>query len=171
MAATIVRAWPGRPPQRPHVVDDLPRLLTDGCEYSGLTKLDGDVIVLDWDIAVDPLHLEAFAARAAAEPGRVRVAPYRKHHHDGTLGWVWEHRRYQDGTLRRIETGEPFCHRFGFGLVYLPRLLIGQFDDQRTGVFDDAQFSEWHYRSIHPPEVAVDWDCPTVHLNHPAVML
>lgn len=160
----LVRAWPRLPPlERPHVVDQLERVLTDGCEYSGLVGL-GDVVVLDWDIVVDPDDLRGFAARCS---DRVRVAPYRKY--DAT-GWVWQHRRYTASGMRRITEGDVTCHWFGFGCVYLPGVLVDRFDSERVGVFEDAAFSEWHHRNV-VEEVAVDWDCRTVHLNHPAVTL
>ena len=158
----MVRAWPRVLPDRPHVVDRCERVLTDGCEYSGVVGL-GDVVVLDWDIAVDPDELRRFAACCA---DRVRVAPYRKYDADG---WVWAHRRVEGDRWRRIRDGEPVCDRFGFGLVYLPGVLVDAFAASGVVPFDDAQFSEWHHTRFGG--AAIDWGCRPVHLNHERVML
>lgn len=187
----VIRSWPAKPPpHRPHVIDELERLTIDNYDYTPLGDVwvetpathNASVVLLEWDIAVDPVDLTTFAARAAAEPRQVRVAAYRLH---DSAGPRWVHRRVSGRHAsgeRWIDYMEPFCDYFGFGLVYLPAGLIAGFldapapargrppwapdsyDDTR---FTDQTFSTWlRWRTSHGP-VPIDWDIPVVHLNGP----
>src|SRR5262245_21056937 len=122
----LVRSWPLHPPAgRARVEDDAYRLYNDNYEYRGLADLDDDVLHIDWDIAVSKEDLTAFAAKARQTPDRVLVAPCPLYPdtRPGLTGATWNCRRYSDtsrSAMRYIERGEPTCHLFGFGMVYLP---------------------------------------------------
>jgi hypothetical protein len=177
----LVRSFPANVPSgRSYVHDDLERLVMDRYDYRVLAGLDDDVVLIEWDVAVGREELDLFISRAMADPGRVRVAPYRLY--QTTSGRqaphfpIWAHRRYegtpQTGYTRAVDTNEPTCHLFGFGLIYFPRRLIGEFLDwfvfpeARIHPFDDGSFSAWHYAHNPEREVPIDWDVPAVHLHY-----
>jgi hypothetical protein len=166
----VVRAWPDHPPAgRARVEDGWPRVAVDNYDYRGLAALGENVISLDWDTAVSPEDLRAFAARAAADPERPLVGPCRLYQ-DGTVNLpqpMWNVKRFNPGfvTLRYVEEGEPSCHLFGFGMVYLPHVLITKFIAANPGrIMDDTSFSGWHHHNIEP-ETAIDWTVRPVHLH------
>jgi hypothetical protein len=69
--------------------------------------------------------------------------------------------------MRWVNRDDPACHMFGFGMIYLPRLLVKRYlADQPQAMFNDTSFSGWHYRHADDPEVPIAWDCPAVHLNY-----
>jgi hypothetical protein len=168
----VVRAWPDSPPQgRPYVSDAWPRVPVDNYNYAGLASLGDDVITLDWDIAVDLADLERFAARARRDPQVPLVAPCRLYC-DGAApipgGPLWNARVYEAGgrSLRYVAEGEPVCHLFGFGMTYLPAVLLGRFlRDYPGGPLDDTSFSGWQYRTSGLTEL--DWSVYPVHLHYP----
>jgi hypothetical protein len=165
----LVRSWPSRPPAgKAHVIDDASRITVDDYDYRELADLGDDVINLDWDIAVAREDLERFALQARAMPARVLVAPYPIYPdtRPGLPGVTWPMRRYDGGELRYVCTGEPSCHLFGFGMVYLPRQLIRGFVEVNPGInFDDTAFAGWLYRETGE-EVPIAWDIRPVHLNY-----
>lgn len=165
----LVRSWPSRPPVgKSFVVDDAQRVEVDDYDYRRLADLDDDVINLDWDVAVAREDVERFALQARAEPGRVLVAPYPIYPdtRPGLGELTWPMRRHESGQLRYVRTGEPFCHLFGFGMVYLPRELLRGFVQANPGVrLDDTAFAGWHYRET-ATEVPITWDIRPVHLNY-----
>ena len=71
-----------------------------------------------------------------------------------------------------VETGEPTCHLFGFGMLYLPRALIAGFVEEfRTGLdaglvsFGDTAFAGWHHRTVRA-ETPIAWDVRPIHLHY-----
>ena len=70
-----VRAWPDPLPEgRNYVVDQLPRVPVNHYDYSALATVnDEPICLLDWDMAMAPENMAAFAAvdggRAAPGPG------------------------------------------------------------------------------------------------------
>lgn len=173
----IRRCWPDPMPEgrTGYVVDDCPRLLNSDYSYRGLVALDDDVISLDWDTAVGREDLIGFAKRCRSDPDRLRVVPqimdvgWRK----GWLSPRWNCMVYEAGErqLRHIRTGEPETDLFGFGMVYLPRGLLREFEDTwaakldaGTHRFDDLGFAGWHYRQRG--KAVVDWDVTAVHLHY-----
>lgn len=167
-----MRSWPSRPPAgRARVEDSIERLVIDGYDYRPLGDVGDDVLLLEWDIAVGRDELARFAARAAADPGRVIVAPYPIYR--STIGLhdipqpVWPFRRYLDGeqATRFVAPGDSHCHLFALGMAYLPQSVVRGFLDDWPGHFSDVSFSGWHYRNVER-EVPIAWDCPAVHLNY-----
>jgi hypothetical protein len=163
----LLRSWPVKIPDgRSFVVDQTTKLVIDGYDYSPLGDVDDDVVLLEWDVAVDQEGLQRFVAAAAEDLGRVIVAPYRLF--VATQSGrplpkpVWCHRR-ADG--RHVHTGEPTCAMFGLGMVYLPRRLVAAFLEDWRGHFSDAAFSGWHRRHV-AAEVPITWDIRPAHLHY-----
>lgn len=175
-----VRSWPADPPPgRAHVVDRLERLVIDDYDYSALGELGEDVIVIEWDVAIDPYDAAAFeqACTTAGYTTGVLVAPYLLHDDAGVR---WAHRRLVGvGVERWVTLGEEYCDLFGFGLVYLPRWIVesfleapapergrpyyakpGSYTDCR---FTDQTFSTWHHRKFGG--VPILWDVHPAHLH------
>jgi len=193
----LVRSWPLDPPEHhARVQDQLERVLTRPFDYRPLVALGEDLVHLDWDIAVSPGDLATFAARARASPSRVLVGPYLSY--PGSLFGhdpvprdipdpVWTAKVYTDSTetqMRNVTVGDPECHLFGFGMVYLPHAWLAAFDDQHPDIaawgrgqvpppaackMGDGQFSGWYYRQAGP--AALCWEVIPVHLNFPPPVL
>jgi hypothetical protein len=147
------------------------RLVMDGYDYHCLEQVDDDVLLLEWDIAIGEHELLRFADQAKTAPDRVRVAPYSIYRSTLSLvdlgRSVYPFRLYGDYSMRWCTPDDPACHTFGFGVIYLPRLLIkGYLADDYPGLFNDVAFSGWHYRNAEYREVPIAWDCPAVHLNY-----
>lgn len=164
----LLRSWPAVVPAnttRAHVVDPIPRLYLNDYDLSPMAEVDDDIVLLEWDIAVDRTALEVFVARARAQPDEVLVAPYRLF--ETTVRShrlkepVWCHRR-ADGT--HVATGEPTCSYFGFGLIYFPREVVKAFRAAWSGHFSDGSFSGWHKNNVSD-RVEIVWDAPATHLH------
>lgn len=157
----IVRAWPDHPPpNRAHVIDDLPRVTVDRYDYSTLLSLKADVISLDWDIAVDRDDLVTFRQRALAAPEWPRVAPYKLHHKGGQWA-IFDH------TWTPLPEGMMTCCYFGFGMVYLPYRLLRECHTSREvddTPLTDCVFSMWFFKR-HQRRTPVDWGLHPVHLH------
>ena len=170
----LIRSWPAKIPEgRSYVQDGIERLVMDGYDYHCLEPVDDDVLLLEWDIAVGRYELERFAGQARAEPGRVRAAPYPIYRSTLSLAdlgrFVYPFRLYNPGnySMRWVTPDDPFCHTFGFGMVYLPRQMIKRyFADDWPALMNDMTFSQWHYLNAEDREVPIAWDCPAVHLNY-----
>ncbi len=175
----LVRSWPANIPEgRSYVVDDIPRFMMGGegnreFDYRGLADLGDDVVLIEWDIAVGAEQLELFMARAAAEPDRVRVAPYllyRGGKRGGQAQTPFYCHRIREQGMRTWVKGpaDTYCHMFGFGLIYLPAAIIRAFVGQMepTSHFGDTEFSRWHMRHCKHRNVPIDWDCHAVHLHY-----
>lgn len=171
----LLRSWPRHVPEgRSYVVDGIERLILDRYDYTPLGDVDDDVLLIEWDIAVGEQDLVAMAEAAAERPAEVVVAPYRlyagNHTSRSLRETVWAHRLWPD--YRHVQTGDPHCNIFGFGLTYLPRKLVRGYLDARTAApdgrtwgFSDGSFSGWHYRCVKP-DVPIVWDVQPVHLNY-----
>ncbi len=169
----LVRSWPAVIPEgRSYVVDDIPRFIMDGFDYRGLADLDDDVVLIEWDIAVGGEQLERFMARAAAEPDRVRVAPYLLYRgkREGQTQIPFYCHRVREQGMRTWVKGpdDTYCHMFGFGLIYLPAEIIRQFVAQMNPAahFGDTEFSRWHMRHAKYRNVPIEWDCHAIHLHY-----
>jgi len=168
-----VRSWPTDPPAgRAHVVDDLPRLNIfrhDLATDPRLYTLQQDILLLEWDVALEPLERRRFEQLVAEAPDQVQVAPYRLYPTSTGLSEpVWAHRAGRHGE-RWISFGEPTCDHFGFGLVYLPWALVLRYLEagpinSQTSWFNDSNFSLWHYAQVGRP-VPVHWEVRPVHLR------
>ena len=172
----LVRCWPDPAPvgRTGYVVDDCPRLYNTNYSYRGLVALDDDVISLDWDTAVGRDDLVTFAKRCRANPDQVLVVPqvmdvgWRR-------GWTdsrWNCMVYEGNGKRHVRPGEPTCHLFGFGMVYLPRDVLAAFEarwapklDAGTVRFDDMGFAGWHHREVSR-DTPIAWEVNAVHLHY-----
>lgn len=143
----------------------------DDHDYRCLDAIDDDVLLLEWDIAVGREDLAEFAARAAAAPDRVLVAPYRLYFFasERERPPVWAHRRYEGtpetGSLRHATPADETCHLWGLGMTYLPRAVVRRFLDAWPGHFSDVSLSGWHYRNVEQ-DVPITWDIRPVHLHY-----
>ena len=173
----IIRSFPKTvPPGRAYVQDDLPRFEMETYDYRGLADQfpDVDLLLLEWDIAVDKDGIERFVAQCEAEPGRVRVAPYRLWAPTGSSEPLdsppWAHRAYHypevKASCRHVDEDEPVCHLFGLGMVYLPRDVLRHYSDVAPGHFSDGSFSAWHANTVSL-ETPISWDVRPVHLHYP----
>lgn len=183
----LIRSFPDPiPAGRNYVVDDAERLINTNYDYTGLIGLCDDIIHIDWDTAVSKEDLEAFARRASAQPDSVLVAPvkiYQSPKRTGLTDPVWNLRRFLPGDMasRYCEPGEG-AHLFGFGMVYLPRVLLQGYGDamnadaseygrpdlfhmRRYHRFGDMEFAGWHYKNV-VQEAAVMWDVRPVHVHY-----
>jgi hypothetical protein len=153
------------------VVDPLPRLVMKDYDYRILGDVDDDILLLEWDIAIDREGLEAFIAHTKQAPDSVAVAPYRIY--QPTTRAVnlpkpfWVHRRYGHGeqTTYFVQEDEPTCHLFGLGMTYLPKRIVRLFLDSWPGHFSDASFSGWHYKNVER-EVPIVWESRAAHLHY-----
>lgn len=183
-----LRSWPRDvPPGRHYIQDSLPRLVMEGYDYTPLAGIADDVCLLEWDVALDAVERERFAAHALARPERVLVAPYRLYGIESEP--VWCHRRLLEDVdgwapkhTRWVADGERMCDYFSFGCIYLPHALVMAFlaaeapargrspllppeapyTDTR---FHDQTFSVWHRH--HGPEVRVPiaWEVHPQHVH------
>lgn len=183
----LIRSFPDPiPANRNYIVDDAERLINTDYDYTGLIALNDDIIHIDWDTAVSKEDLEAFARRARHFPDSVLVAPVKIYHsvkRTGITDPVWNVRRFNPGemSMRYCREGED-AHLFGFGMVYLPRVLLRGFgealaDDEgrydrpdlfhmkRYRRFGDMEFAGWHYKHV-TPEAWVMWDVRPVHIHY-----
>jgi len=140
-------------------------------DYCVLDRVDDDVVLIEWDMAVGRDELRAFIDLAAAGRSMPLVAPYVLY--ESTSGAphnrpVWAHRRFTHGDqhARFITEDDTATHLFGFGLVYLPRLLVKRWLYENHGHFNDSSFSSWHYRHGDEPEVQIAWGVRPVHLHY-----
>ena len=162
-----VRTWPERiPPGRSYVVDGIPKILMSGHDYAPvLAQLDGDTVIVEWDLAVSPEDIRAFENWCEIDPEEVHVAPYRLYPvSTGLPAPVWAHRRVGRASPW-ITKGDAECDLFGFGLVYLPLAVVRRHLDAKLGVTGDARFSQWHYGAGLGP-VQVHWDVRPIHLHY-----
>lgn len=168
----LVRSWPAVVPEdRPHVVDGIDRFIMDRYDYRQLGDVGDDVVLIEWDLALDRPDLERFMQRAADNPEQVRVAPYLLY--PASTGKREPHycHKIRVGDNRWVTGPEdPVCQMFGFGLVYLPRVLILKFLETliRNRRFSDVTFSHWHWRRAPRVnrDVPIDWDVRPVHVHY-----
>ena len=171
----LVRSWPVTIPEgRSYVVDDIPKfLMGDGAAgdapfcYRRLANLNDDVVLIEWDIAIGGEQLRTFMQRAHDEPDKVRVAPYLLYRGRSQHPF-YVHRVREPGMRTWVKPGDPYCHLFGFGLIYLPRQMIADFVAAlKPGAkFGDTEFSHWHFRTYAKRQVPIDWDCHAIHLHY-----
>lgn len=170
----IIRSWPETvPANRPHVVDTLPRLVMQNYDYRCLQDINDDLVLLEWDIAVDREGLGSFIAQAKADPGRVMVAPYRLYmrtQRDENLRQpVWCHRVYESPETRErprhVVEGDPGAHLWGMGMLYLPNEVRTAFLSSWPGHCNDGALSGWHNVNVHPT-AKIAWDVRPAHLHY-----
>lgn len=161
----LLRSWTSKiPAGRNYVVDATEKLLIEDYDYAPLADVGDDVVLLEWDIAVDRDELAGFIDRAKQDPERVIVAPYRLYvttERSHPRKPVWVHRR-ADGS--HVDFGDPSCAFFGFGLTYFPQALVTAFRAAWPGHFSDTSFSGWHHKNVG--EAPILWDVHAAHLHY-----
>jgi hypothetical protein len=180
----LIRSFPATiPPGRAYVVDQMERFIMTDYDYSGLGALDDDVLLLEWDMAVSREDLTRFQTTIARYPDEPLVAPYRLYRAQGAVEPVWAHRLIDDTTGEEawLWDGLPLADYIGFGMVYLPRMLIRAFLaapapargrspylPPEAGYSDmrltDQTFSIW-LRHTQGVRTMVDWRVRPVHLH------
>lgn len=150
----IVRSWPEDPPEgRLSVPDFLPRFMMSEYDYRELPPKyqDTGVILIEWDMAIDPVDLTDFAARCERDPQMVRVVNYR-------LPGSEVHRRHS--ALQRCPTP--------FGLIYLPAWALQKWISEPLEGdqwLTDSRFAVWLMRQMRPIEGVIVDPAPVVHLH------
>lgn len=172
----IVRSWPkDQPSDHPFVMDNCERVYIDTVDYRPLIDIGENFIHLDWDIAVERNRLRDFVRKCEAEPDVVRVGPYkgyptRRWHHK----WAWaNHEKWyvwktDEARLQRIELkpGDPYCHWFAPGMMYMPFDLWKEFyDDEGYKVICEG-FPDWYHVKHGWTDWPVEWDLNAIHLNY-----
>lgn len=168
----VVRSWPAVVPDgRCYVQDTTERLVMSDYDYRVLSDVDDDVVLIEWDLAVDRDQFDVFLTRVAAAPDDVLVAPYKLYapisRRIDLEHSIYAHRRYtsDESAMRFVTEDDHTCHLFGFGLVYLPRALVGAYLAEHPDAhFDDGAFSGWHYRNVRQ-DVPIAWETRPVHLH------
>jgi hypothetical protein len=169
----IMRSFPepGKiPPGRAYVADDLEKLYTPvdhggRADFSGLRAVTDDVILVEWDVAVDRANLARFAKLAEGRDWPV-VAPHYKLGDDGELHWV--HFRRRGSEWRPVFPGEWGCDQFALGLVFLPGgLLAGcpRGDEWSPAAMNEGVIGRYLRGRPDWRPVPIAWDITTVHLH------
>lgn len=170
----LIRSWPTTPPDgRAHVVDRVERLVIEQYGYQSLDQVGDDVLLIEWDIAIDREGLARFVEHIRDDPTRVLVAPYRLYYPDLPEP-VWAHRHWGGEPVGQhhpvgcsfVVEGDKHCNLFGLGMTYLPREVIrAVVDAQPASRIGDTELSMWHYRNV-ATDVPICWDVRPVHLHY-----
>lgn len=165
--------------KRDYVHDHLPKIILDKRgyqtvgEHNSLGTANGTILqgwpeeepgfcMLEWDVALDPWSRAAFAAEALVEPRSVLVAPYRLY--DTWCMWRGNSGFGPDSkTGRPVQVGDTDCNSFGLGCIYLPKIVLQEFLEQRTGNFSDGDFGGWYYDRYGPARCT--WRVHPQHLH------
>ena len=173
----IVRSWPKDvPADHPFVNDNCERVYIDTVDYRPLVELGESFIHLDWDIAVERNALRDFAQKCIADPDTVRVGPYKgyptRRRHDK---WAWaNHEKWYVwrnsnpggyGSKIELVPGDPFCHWFAPGFMYVPFEYWKGYCDSTTEAVCEG-FPDWYHKNIGWDEFPVEWDVNAIHLNY-----
>lgn len=180
----IVRTYPTLNPEtlrgRNRIEDEYSRHYMNDYDNQGLITLKDNLVVLEWDMAVDPEELELFCAMAEENPDEIIVAPYKipvdtapNTAETVDQGFVYVHRIVtNDATLsfRWVRPGDWQCDLFGFGMIYLPHELMKEFvADPSSSPHDlrmtDTNFSIWFYRKYRQ-KVNIAWQVRPIHLHY-----
>lgn len=182
-----LRAWPVlMPPHRAYVVDELERLHQSDYDYTPLGAWFADnpdepgVIIIEWDVAIDPDQALNFERMCSNFPKFPMAAAHKLHHVEG-YGSVWAHRMIEGEGERWLRDREIWADRIAFGLVYLPRTPVLEFLQAESpargaplytpggyedGRFTDQTFSMWYrHRYSHGGPFRVEWSVRPVHLH------
>ncbi|WP_418062432.1 hypothetical protein [Pimelobacter simplex] len=187
----LIRSWPINPPKdRARVKDGMERFMQDKYDYRGLADYDDDIVLIEWDVAVDRDELVHFIEHARREPDRPLGAPF-KLFRDSAYGnepewpegveWVWPLLHWKGEGSRpgprpgdpdtpgsyteMAQPGDPTCNGISFGLVYLPRKLLRAHEDAWPGRVADVSFSVWHYENVRP-DIPICWHVRPAHLHY-----
>jgi hypothetical protein len=143
-----------------YVSDTMPKLLMHSYDYNTITNWPNhDLILLEWDIAIDLHDRTVFEAFANASRNEISVAAYRLSNHE------WVHSYYDDtNQLQRVNYGRSFCDHFGLGIVYLPIEIVRAWKATKPDRWTDGTMSLWHHQNGYP-QVAIDWYPRVAHLH------
>lgn len=170
----LIRSWPASVPAgRAHVVDTVERLVIEQFGYQSLDQVEDDVLLIEWDIAIDREGLQRFAECARGDQHRVLVAPYRLYYPELPEP-VWAHRlwggepvgQHHPVGCTQVTEDDKNCNLFGLGMAYLPREIIRAVVDAKPASrIGDTELSMWHYRNV-ATDVPICWDVRPVHLHY-----
>lgn len=165
-AVNWYRSWPREiPSDRAYVVDSLPRLVMQDYDYSSVNLPEDEpgFCMLEWDIALGKRDRDTFVEVALREPDRILVAPY-DIYPEGSEPTV-VHKVCPNpnkiGIRYPIDRFDIDCHSFGFGCIYLPRVILDAWPSGR--VMRDATFSDWHI--VNFGTARVTWKVRPQHLH------
>lgn len=148
-----------------HIVDDLPRIIVWNYDYGKSEWPSEDkpgFCMLEWDIALDPISMRAFAAEALIEPREILVAPYR--FHDTWCMFMNNDGGGPSSDGRPVYVGEDRCDSFGLGCIYIPTVILNEFlvVMDKFG-FSDGTFGKW-YRQKYG-QARVTWKVHPQHIH------
>lgn len=127
-----------------------------------------DTILIEWDIAIGFTSRTRFEKAVSKRPDEVQVAPYRLHP-ISTLRpsneVIWAHR---DSHANPVNTYDPACVWFGFGLIYFPQETVKQYISEipHDEQCNDQSFSLWHQKAFPGRRVKIHWDVNVTHLHY-----
>ena len=132
---------------------------TGSADFRGLRDITDDIVLIEWDVAVDKRNLVRFAALAEGRDWPV-VAPHYKVEGD-TIHWV----HFWKG--QPVQPGDPECDQFAPGLVYLPGGLLRDcpLSDKWSPVMNEGVISRYLRSRPDWRPVPIAWDITTVHLH------
>lgn len=164
-----IRSWPSptewsekKLDNVPHVVDTIERMFMTDYNYGQCQWPDEPFCMLEWDIALDPLSRQVFAAEALLEPREVLVAPYR--FHDTWCMWIGNDGSGPNLNSRPVKIGEPRCDSFGLGCIYIPPTVLKEFLEvmDKFG-FTDCTFGRWYHQKYG--QARMTWNVHPQHLH------
>lgn len=171
----LIRAVPSKiPEKRNYVVDQLDAIPMWNYDMHFLRDFKDNIILLEWDIAVEYHDLVNFITHVRSAPHLVHVAPYILYPTSTNLpSTVWSHRtmvREIPLQLDWIDYGDPVCDIFSTGMIYLPQEIIeaSSHADELITWHDnltDSKLAFWHYYKIRK-KVPVHWDVRPIHLHY-----
>lgn len=159
------RSWPADPPAgRARIEDGLPRLVTNGPDYSTVTvhqewpTAEPGFGMLEWDVALAAPDRAVFAAAALEHPGRVLVADYPIYPVGGPPAGTC-----RDVGGRPLGADATLAALFSTGCIYFPQPVLAHWWQERdlTDPFTDRTFALWHHAHYGPVRV-----CRDVHPQH-----
>lgn len=169
----IIRSFPKTiPPNRAYIMDQYERFYNQDYGYAGFQEVvnQDDIVLLEWDVAVDQPNLRRFIRYCEDNPDWPCVAPYHKTE-DDELHWM--HFRKigmtpHGGELwRPIYQGEPDCDQFGPGLSYFPKGILNGCPNQDAGsqVLNDGLISRYLRSLPQWRPIPIHWDVHVTHLH------
>lgn len=149
-----------------HVIDHLPQILMSKQNYATVSTWPDDepgFCMLEWDVALDPVERQAFAAEALIQPTEILVAGYRIWNHYSIFN-LNENEEWVPNTRGCEICGVDRIDAFGLGCIYIPQVILRTFLTQMDHYgFSDHTFSLWYHRTIGPARLT--WKIRPQHLH------
>lgn len=169
----IVRSFPRViPPNRAYIVDQLERFYNQDYGYAGFQQVtaEDDIILLEWDIAIDQPNLRRFIRHCETQPDWPVTAPYHKTE-DDIVHWMHFRKTGMSphgGELwRPIFEGERDCDQVGTGIMYFPQGILDGCPNSDAGsqVLNDGLISRYLRSLPQWKPVPIMWDITVTHLH------